>query len=72
MQMGFQSLSIDDFDISFSLNKDYQLMTSPYDSHLSAVNRISRYLSGIITRGLTFTLASLPQKIPLRAYSDSD
>nr|XP_028953280.1 uncharacterized protein LOC114822633 [Malus domestica] len=55
-------------NIAFSVNQCCQFMHSPMTSHVVAVKRILRYLSGTIYYGLSFK----PGKLHLQAYSDVD
>ncbi|KAM2656151.1 hypothetical protein EV1_011694 [Malus domestica] len=55
-------------DIAFSVNQCCQFMHSPMTSHVVAVKRILRYLSGTLDYGLSFK----PGKLHLQAYSDAD
>ncbi|CAN6708560.1 unnamed protein product [Malus baccata var. baccata] len=55
-------------DIAFSVNQCCQFMHSPMTSHVVAVNRILRYLSGTLDYGLHFK----PGQLHLQAYSDAD
>lgn len=59
-------------EIAFSVNKAYQFMASPLDSHWSVVKRILHYLSGTSTYGLLLMPADPAHIFTLRAYSDSD
>ncbi|CAN6563652.1 unnamed protein product [Malus baccata var. baccata] len=55
-------------DIAFSVNQCCQFMHSPMTSHVVAVKRILRYLSGTLDYGLHFK----PGQLHLQAYSDAD
>ncbi|XP_028964571.1 uncharacterized mitochondrial protein AtMg00810-like [Malus domestica] len=55
-------------DIAFSVNQCCQFMHNPMDSHVVAVKRILRYLSGTLDYGLHFQT----DKLHLQAYSDAD
>ncbi|CAN6555559.1 unnamed protein product [Malus baccata var. baccata] len=55
-------------DIAFAVNQCCQFMHRPMDSHVVAVKRILRYLSGTMTYGIHFK----PGTLFLQAYSDVD
>ncbi|CAN6706510.1 unnamed protein product [Malus baccata var. baccata] len=55
-------------DIAFSVNQCCQFMHSPMTSHVVAVKRILRYLSGTLDYGIHFK----PGQLHLQAYSDAD
>lgn len=46
-------------ELSYSLNKVFQFMSSPLESHWTAVKRILRYLNGHLHHGLVFRPAPL-------------
>lgn len=59
-------------DISYSVNKAYEFMSNPLETHWIVVKRILWYLSGTTNHGLKFSPINLLQKFSLRAYSDAD
>jgi hypothetical protein len=64
-----QYLSLTRPDISFSVNRVCQFMSSPTSVHWAAVKRILRYLHATIDLGLCFTRSGSSL---LSAYSDAD
>ncbi|KAF5471074.1 hypothetical protein F2P56_011546 [Juglans regia] len=66
---GLQYLSLTRPDISFAVNKIFQFMHSPKNSHWSAVKRVLRYLKGTINLGLLFRPQS---SLHLQTYCDVD
>jgi histone deacetylase 1/2 len=66
-----QYLTITRPEISFSVNKVSQFMSSPLDTHWTAVKRVLRYLKGTMTHGLHYKPAKcLP--LQLKGFSDAD
>lgn len=58
--------------ISFNINKAYQYMVSPLNSHWLTVKCILHYLSGTIDHGFIISQASPSWKLSLHAYKDFD
>ncbi|CAI8590906.1 unnamed protein product [Vicia faba] len=59
-------------DIVFSVNKDFQFMTNPLDTHWYAVRRILCYLSGTSGYGLLLSPSVSTPNFSLGVCSDSD
>ncbi|XP_017431936.1 uncharacterized mitochondrial protein AtMg00810-like [Vigna angularis] len=55
-------------EISFAVNKVYQFMENPLDSHWDVVKRILRYLKGKLYYGLHFQSTPLPSPVSLTIY----
>jgi histone deacetylase 1/2 len=66
---GLQYLTITRPDVSYAVNRVYQYLHSPRDTHWSAVKRILRYVRSTLTFGLH--LRSAPSAV-LSAFSDAD
>jgi len=64
-----QYLSFARPDICFVVNRVYQFMHAPTDSHWAAVKRILRYLNGTTTHGLHITHSSF---FPLHGFTNAD
>ena len=56
-------------DISFSVGVCARYQSSPKESHLSALKRIIRYVSGTSNYGIWYTCESA---LEVHAYSDAD
>jgi histone deacetylase 1/2 len=59
-------------DIAFSVNKVFQFMAHPLDTHWKAVKRILRYLKGTLSHGLLINPSTTGPPFSLCAYSDAD
>lgn len=59
-------------DITFSVNKAFQYLASPLDSHQSVVKWIIHYLSGTRHHGHILNPTANPPTFSLRAYNDSN
>lgn len=46
-----QYITLTRSDISYVVHQVYQFMQTPYDTHLTAIKRIFRYLNGILNIG---------------------
>jgi hypothetical protein len=66
---GLQYLSLTHPDISFSVNRVCQYMSSPTTTHWVAVKHILRYLRDTINFGLRFTKSN---SMLISAFSDAD
>jgi len=64
-----QYLSFARLDICFVVNRVYQFMHAPTDSHWAAVKRILRYFKGTTTHGLHITHSSF---FPLHGFTNAD
>ncbi|XP_038885577.1 secreted RxLR effector protein 161-like [Benincasa hispida] len=56
-------------DISYAVSVVSQFMQAPYEEHMTAVERISRYLKTALGKGLMFKKSD---KRCIEAYTDSD
>ncbi|XP_038891691.1 secreted RxLR effector protein 161-like [Benincasa hispida] len=56
-------------DISYAVSVVSQFMQAPYEEHMTAVERILRYLKGTPGKGLVFKKS---EKRTIEAYTDSD
>ncbi|XP_020234407.1 uncharacterized protein LOC109814403 [Cajanus cajan] len=59
-------------ELSFAVNKVFQFMAHPLESHWNAVKRILRYLKGTMFYGLHLQPARVHQPLSLYAYCDVD
>lgn len=59
-------------NFAYIVNKAFQFMSKPLESHWSVVKRTLRYLSGTAHHGLVLKPPEPMQKVSIRAYSDSD
>lgn len=59
-------------NITFNVNKSYQFMANPLDSHWSDAKRVLRYLSGTSQHNLLLQSADSVPHMSIRAYSDSN
>ena len=60
------------FEISFAVNKVFQFMASPMDSHWEVVKRILRYLKGTLSHGLLLQPASTVKPLAFYAFCDAN
>jgi len=54
------------------VNKVYQVMAKPLNSHWVVVKRILRYFKGTLFHGLHFQPATLVEPLSLKAFFDVD
>jgi len=67
-----QYVTVTHSELSYSVNKVYQFMSSPLESHWTAVKRILMYLKGHLYHGLVLHLAPLYQSFSIGAFCDAD
>ena len=59
-------------EITFVVNKVYQFMENPLDTHWGAVKRILRYLKGTLSHGLLMKPAAVGKPLSITAMCDAD
>jgi histone deacetylase 1/2 len=69
---GLQYVTITRPEISYSVNKVCQFLSSPLEEHWKAVKRILRYLQGTLHHGLLIKPASTSEHMSLVGFCDAD
>jgi histone deacetylase 1/2 len=69
---GLQYVTITRPEISYSVNKVCQFLSSPLEEHWKAVKRILRYLQGTLHHGLLIKPASTSEPMSLVGFCDAD
>lgn len=66
-----QSATLTRPDIAFSINKVFQFMACPLETHWKDVKHIMRYPRGSLTHGLLIQPSKLDAPLSLYAYTDA-
>jgi histone deacetylase 1/2 len=69
---GLQYVTVTRPEISYSVNKVCQFLSSPLEDHWKAVKRILRYLQGTLHHGLLIQPAPLNTPLTLTGFCDAD